>query len=499
MRVLLMEINQETNTFCATPAVLEDYKRTLFAEGEEMYNRVHGKEVCLGGMIAALEEDGIEVIPGFGIRATAGGVSAAEVYNEFEKRFRRIATECGKIDGCYISFHGSHQSVDSDDVCGDALALARELFGKDIVIACSNDLHGNITKQMFDNADIITAYQTYPHVDHFNTGYRAAKLGNRLLRGEKLYMAYGRTPMIQPANGYSTNEGELKRVMQEFFAEVDNGTIEDFSAFQMQPWLDVVEGGSAVIAIGKDEAAAKAVVKEGLAKMWAIRHDMVRPNNTIDEVIAAAKVREDGKPVVVSDFSDSPNAGAAGDNFDIVGELMAKAPELKVAGIVNDPTLVAECFKRGVGATFETTIGGSKVPEMSKSYPVTLTVCSLHEGSFIIEGPAMAGVLDSAGLTATVKIGNADVVVTSGMSTTGDPQLLRHFGVEPTLYDVAIVKACTSFRVPYGKFAGEMLSVDTLCASSSRLAELPFKKLSREFYPFVDCDHPRQLDEVFCK
>ena len=499
MRVLLMEINQETNTFCATPAVLEDYKRTFFAEGEEFYNRVHGKQLCLGGMIDALEEDGIEVIPGFGIRATAGGVSAKEVYQEFETRFRRIATECGKIDGCYLSFHGAHQSVDSDDVCGDALALARELFVQEIVVACSNDLHGNITKKMFDNADIITAYQTYPHVDHYNTGYRAAKLANRLLKGEKLHMAYGTVPMIQPANGYSTNEGKLQAAMQELFAKVDNGIIEDFSAFQMQPWLDVVEGGSAVIAIAKDAAVATEVVREGLAKMWSIRHDMVRPNNTVDEVIAAARNHEDGKPVVVSDFSDSPNAGAAGDNFDIVAEVMEKAPDVKIAGIVNDPVLVGECFRRGVGATFEATIGGSKSPEMSKAYPVKLTVCSLHEGSFTIEGPAMKGVVDSAGPTATVKIGNADVVVTSGMSTTGDPQLLRHFGVEPTLYDVAIVKACTSFRVPYGKFAGEMMSVDTLCASSARLAEMPFKKLSREFYPFTDCEHPKQLDEVFCK
>lgn len=499
MRVLLMEINQETNTFCTTPAVLEDYKRTFFAEGEAFYHGVHGKQLCLGGMIDALEEDGIEVIPGFGLRATAGGVSASEVYGEFESRFRRIATECGKIDGCYLSFHGAHQSEDSDDVCGDALVLARELFGQEVVVACSCDLHGNVTKKMFDNADIITAYQTYPHVDHYNTGYRAAKLANRLLKGEKLYMAYGTVPMIQPANGYSTNEGKLYAVMQELHAKVDDGTVEDFSAFQMQPWLDVIEGGSAVIAIGKDEAAAKAVVKEGLEKMWSIRHDMVRPNNTVDEVIAAARNHAEGKPVVVSDFSDSPNAGAAGDNFDIVAEIMEKAPDVKIAGIVNDPTLVEECFHRGIGASFETTIGGSKSPEMSKSYPVKLKVYALHEGSFTIEGPAMRGVVDSAGPTATVKIGNADVVVTSGMSTTGDPQLLRHFGVEPTLYDVAIVKACTSFRVPYGKFADVMLSVDTLCASSARLAEMPFKRLSREFYPFTDCEHPKQLDEVFCK
>lgn len=499
MRVLLMEINQETNTFCSTPAVLDDYKRTFFAEGKEFYDGVHGKQLCLGGMIDALEEEKIEVIPGFGIRATAGGVSASEVYQEFERRFRRIATECGTIDGCYLSFHGAHQSVDSDDICGDALALTRELFGQEIVVACSCDLHGNVTKKMFANADIITAYQTYPHVDHYNTGYRAAKLANRLLNGEKLYMAYGTVPMIQPANGYSTNEGKLYTVMQELFAQVENGTVEDISAFQMQPWLDVVEGGSAVIAIGKDEDSAKAVVKNGLAKMWEIRHDMVRPNNTIDEVIAAARDHADGKPVVVSDFSDSPNAGAAGDNFDIVAQLLEKAPDLKIAGIINDPALVDLCFRRGIGSEFRATIGGSKDPEMSKSYSVDLKVYSLHEGSFTIEGPAMRGVVDSAGPTATVKIGNADVVVTSGMSTTGDPQLLRHFGVEPTLYDVAIVKACTSFRVPYGKFSDTMLSVDTLCASSSRLAEMPFKKLSRELYPFTDCDHPKQLDEVFCK
>ena len=31
--------------------------------------------------------------------------------------------------------------------------------------------------------------------------------------------------MIQPANGYSTNEGELHRVMRELFAEVDSGTM----------------------------------------------------------------------------------------------------------------------------------------------------------------------------------------------------------------------------------------------------------------------------------
>ena len=498
MRVLLMEINQESNSFCPCRSTMEDYKRCSCYEGEEIFG-LRGKRLCLGGMMQALDEAGAEIIPGFAIRANAGGITEQSVLDTFCDKLRAAIEQNGKLDGCFFSFHGAHQSEKEDDLCGYVLKLARQLLGRDAVIACSNDLHANITPKMTENADIITGYQTYPHIDHFETGYRAAKLAIRKMRGEKLYMAWTYFPMIQPASGYTTKDGKLHTVMQSLFNEVHEGHIEDFSAFQMQPWLDVSCAMSTVLTIGKDEALCKKISQKGAMDMWAIRHDMAAKSSTVEEAIAAAEHHEDGRPVIISDYSDSPNAGSAGDNFSIAAALAEKAPHLRVAVIVNDAPLVDKAFAAGVGATFSGTVGGSKAPNFSKKYPMNFTVAALSDGNFIVEGPAYRGVTEHIGKTATLHAGNLDIVACYAMAITGDPQLFRHFGVEPTFYDIVIVKACTSFREPYGRFAGKILAIDTLCSASDKLTDLPFKKLSRHFYPFTDCEHPEELDTVYCK
>ena len=38
----------------------------------------------------------------------------------------------------------------------------------------SLDLHGILTDRMVEHSDAIVAYHTYPHVDFFETGQRAA-------------------------------------------------------------------------------------------------------------------------------------------------------------------------------------------------------------------------------------------------------------------------------------------------------------------------------------
>ena len=68
--------------------------------------------------------------------------------------------------------------------------------------------------------------------------------------------------------------------------------------------------------------------------------------------------------------------------------------------------------------------------------------------------------------------------------SSGDPQLLRHFGIEPTLYDLIVVKANTSVRAPYSKFAGEICYADTPGAGSSNLLSLQWHNIPKGFYPF---------------
>lgn len=499
MRVLLMEINQESNSFCAASNTLENYRNCCLYEGGEIPANIAGKQVAVGGMLQALREDGVEVVPGLCMRANASGVLTDEIYDFFIGKLREYAAAAGQVDGCYISMHGATQAESHEDVCGDVLEEARRLLGSGVVIATSYDLHANITPRMFQMADIICGYQTYPHVDQYATGYRAAKFGNRMLRGERFHMAYGLLPMIQPASGYTTTGGALGRVMRNMLARVDGGRALDMSAFQMQPWLDVSCGGSAVVAIGADEGAVRDAVGATMEELWRIRHDMTPQTVTVEDAVAAARRHEDGRPVVVADFSDSPNAGAAGDNFDIAYAIARQAPELRVGTIINDPALADRAFAEGLGSTFQASVGGTLDPKFSRSYPGTFFVESLHTGRYMIEGPSMRFLRERIGPTATLQMGNTALVVCHSMATTGDPQLLRHFGVEPTLYDVVIVKACTSFRAAYGKFAGQMLVIDTGCSATARLTSLPFRRLPRAFYPFADQERPGQMERILTK
>ena len=80
--------------------------------------------------------------------------------------------------------------------------------------------------------------------------------------------------------------------------------------------------------------------------------------------------------------------------------------------------------------------------------------------------------------------GHTDILLCHKGASTGDPQIFRHFGIEPTLYDLIIVKANTSFRVPYGKFTELICYGDTPGAGASNLKLLQWKHLPKGLYPF---------------
>ena len=57
-------------------------------------------------------------------------------------------------------------------------------WAKTFPIVVSLDLHGILTDRMVEHSDAIVAYHTYPHVDFFETGERAARLLLRIVAGE---------------------------------------------------------------------------------------------------------------------------------------------------------------------------------------------------------------------------------------------------------------------------------------------------------------------------
>jgi microcystin degradation protein MlrC len=72
-----------------------------------------------------------------------------------------------------------------------------------------------------------------------------------------------------------------------------------------------------------------------------------------------------------------------------------------------------------------------------------------------------------------------------------DTSLFDHVGLNPSHFDVVQVKSAGGFRALWGPISDRIVVVDSLGASTSRLRELPFRKVDRSMWPFASI-HPCQ-------
>lgn len=485
MKIAIGEFHQETNSFNPLPSTRKDYEVFGIQKGQEMIISVDAS-CALKGMIYTLSENGADILPTCRMWANAGGPVQKEVTEEFITDISHILKENLPLDGVCLSLHGATQSVESDDVCGDILETVRNIVGTDAVIAVSLDLHANVTRKMVLNADFLCGYHTYPHVDFYDTGIRAARLCLAGIKKERpLYKQYATIPMIVPASGFTTLDGPFAELMEYGESLVDSNELFDFSVFQMQPWLDVEEGASSVITVSEYQNNSK--VLELAQKLVNMRHQLKPGLISVKDAVQLAEKLKDEPPVILVDSADSTNAGACGDSAYVLQVIRECQSSVKAGIALCCKPAVEKAFRVGVGNTGFFQIGASLDPIHTKPVESEAYVQSLHDGNFIQEGPAKKGLINNLGRTAVLKVGNTDVIVTSDfLLGPGDLQLYRHFGIEPSFYQLIVVKACTSFKAGYQSISKHIVYVDTPGAATADLTRLNFKKLPNVFYPFSE-------------
>ena len=475
MKVIISEFCEETNTF--TP-ILAD--RSHFTPWTSATSK---KEV--DGFFDVLKENGHEPFFGPMYRSESSGKVVHAVVEEFLSDVRKSISENGPVGAICLALHGATQTTELDDGCGYIIKTLKEEYK--VPVAVSFDLHANVTKCIFDYADALAGYQTYPHRDQYNTGRRSATQLIRFISGKKDYAARVTVPMIAPASGYTTDDGPLSAVYRKAEALVKDGTLEDFTMFQVQPWLDVKECNSVVLTRASDPDTARIHALELAQELSSMGEHMQPKLDSYDAIIKAIEENKTGKPVIVSDFSDSPNAGSVGDDVKILKYMLEHGKQYKCAFLLNDPAAVEKAFSVGVLGKAKFTLGGSIDKTNKTQVEVEAVVESLHSGHFVPDGPALNGFELNIGKTAVLRAGNFDIMVCCHMCITGDLMLYRHFGIDPCQYKMAIVKANTSFRLVYTPIAGKILTVDTGCPSTADLKSLPWTRLPKDsMYPWTD-------------
>ena len=478
-RVLVFEFHQETNTFNPITSDFERFHPTKTFEGAERLEGCIKAGGCVAGGVAAIEEAGGEVIPALFMHASSGGRVNDEVLAHLCHRLKNYIETIGEFDAIYAALHGATCTVSCNDACGELLAFLRSL-APDKVIAASFDLHANITEKVLKNADFVCGYNTYPHVDFFQTGYRAAKFCMDKLSGATNYMAAAGVNILIPPAGYTNLDGPFKDLIDQGKAMVESGDISDFTVFPVQPWLDIDTIASRVVTIGPDPEKAKACADKLAAGLLALREDVQPPLFSVDEIIDIAEKNDSGKPVILAESADSPNGGCVGDSPVVALHLKERGSKVRTCMFVVDPAAAKLAHSLGVGAKAEFSIGAGYTKGMPGPFRAEGTVRSLHDGYFRTVKYSVAYL----GPSAVVSFGNIDVLLCDHGGATGSPMIFRGFGMEPLHYDLVVVKANTSFRVPYSTISDLIYVADTPGAGASNLKQLQWEKLPKGMYPF---------------
>lgn len=473
-KILIFRFHQETNTFNPVVAELSHFTRPSLSELMTTRNAVSGG-------VDAIRKAGGEVLPAVFLNAGSGGRVSDETLDLLLEKVQKEQ----EFDGIYASLHGATCTESCDDACGFLLEKLRALAG-DRPIAASFDLHANITEKILQNADIVCGYQTYPHRDFYETGYRAAAFLMELLAGKKPCMVTKAVPMLIPPAGYTSDEGPFAELIAKGKKLISDGILRDFTVFPVQPWLDIPEIASRVVTVADDPETAEKYADEMAQQLWALRADVMPPMLSVDEIIDIAEKNTTGKPVILAEAADSPNGGCVGDSPIVALRLQARNSKLKAGLFVVDPAEVEKAYALGVGGYGEFSAGAAFTPDMPGPFVAKGTILSLHEGSYILEGPANRGGTGTMGKCAVVRFGSIDMILCSCCTQSGDPQVFRHFGIEPTLYDLIVVKANTSFRLPYSRFTDLIYAADTVGAGASDLKKLRWNRLPEGLYPFAE-------------
>lgn len=480
MKVVLGRFSQETNSF----APVSGRDRLRYFEGEDIL-----ENAALKGAYDVYSKAGFETVLTVSYSFANSGPVLSEIAEEFIDKLCAAIDANAPCDIIYLRMHGGTQLTDHEDACGYIAGRIREHAGQNVIIAADSDMHANLTPEMVRNLDVIAGYQTYPHVDQYDTGRRSAEQSLMILAGKPFYQALVRIPMIVPAEGYNTISSnpfndEVIGYGQKLVAE---GKIIDFSVYQMQPWLDLSCAGSAVLVSASDQQTAAKTAQDLAHRLFDIRKQMGIKLYDVEEVIDAAIANQTNKPVLLIDSANSPNAGSSDDSPYVLQHVVERGADIRTALHISDPIAVDRAFELGVGATGEFELGGYYEPRFNRPYRVTAYVKALYDGNYCMS--AGVGGSTFTGGTALLQIGSIDLLVHRRLrNVSSHPTCYRAFGVEPSAYRLVTVKSATQYKVLFGKFTDLFYPTDTPGSSSANLKALPFEHIPRPFYPFDEIE-----------
>lgn len=478
-RILLAECIHEICSFNPVPTRYDDF---FVNSGQQLldYHRGIGTEVS-GALQVFAEQPGISVVPTFSARGiTSGGTIPAADFDRLTKEFIAQVRQAGPVDAAYFALHGAMSAENEEDPEGFLLSQARAILGEEIPIVASFDLHGVLTDRMLAHTDAIVIYHTYPHVDFFETGSRAARLLLRIMAKEvRPVTAKVEIPALVRGDELITSSGIFGDVIRRAQGLEKGAGALAAGMFIGNPFTDVPELRSySVVTTNNDPSQAEQGAILLAEEFWRGRQRMQANLTPLAESVRQAS--ELTGTVALVDAADATSSGASGDSNAILKELLAAGYPGRALIPIVDPAAAQLAFAQGVGAEIQTTIGGTLDRRRFTPLPITATVKMLSDGRFRSES---FGQQWYSGPTAVLQLGRITLVVTSRPVHLFDRSLFLAHGQDPHHFDVVVVKSPHCQQHMYAAWCTRLINVDAPGSTSANLPTLGHTRCRRPVFP----------------
>lgn len=484
--------------------------------GDRVTEVYSGTRTELGGFIDVLGDRGAAVVPLVAAAAMPSGTVTAGAYETLLRELSdslTAAANTDRLDGLLLALHGSMVADTEQDPEGAVIRLAREILGDDVPIAVTFDLHANVSAQAAESGALIFGYQTYPHVDMYEQGERAATALLDVVAGETLAVRTVRLPMLLRSINMRTADGPMADVVA-FARARENSGVRAVSPHSGFPYADSPCSGAGVSVVAATPEQAESVAREVAEYFWQQRERFQVDVPGIPEALAAARaaLAADERPVVLADVADNPQSGGSADTTLLLRAVLEAGLGHTMFSALYDPEVVDAARAAGVGALLSIDLAGKSSTEFGLPLRVEAEVLAAGDGVFTNDGPFNAGLtVDTGGAVllrlrsvtgiAPVAVGGAasaipslaDAVVTGRPITANDPALYRHLGVDPASYDVLVWKVKNHFRAAFEPLVGAIIPVDAPGPAQTDFTRLPFAHTDSSKWPF---DPQRELGEL---
>lgn len=303
-----------------------------------------------------------------------------ELADEIIHRLEEIVAE-GPLDGLWYDIHGAMVVEGLDDSEAVLLRRIRTVIGHEAIVSTSMDLHGNVSRELAHQSDLITCYRMAPHEDTMETNERACRNLVDLLESDarcRPYKAWIPIPVLLPGEQTSTRMEPAKHIYAAVSQVEAREGILDAAIWVGYAWADEPRNRAAVVVTGSDRKAVAQGAEDLASLFWASHKDFrfVAPDGDFATCLDIA-LQSNSRPYFISDSGDNPTAGGAGDVTWTLTQLLAR-PEFKTSSgstviyaSIPGPQAVQKAVEAGINATITVT-AGAQVDNLHAG-PVTMT------------------------------------------------------------------------------------------------------------------------------